>query len=161
MNGVPAKPVEMRYSASAASSASRSPANSTSASSSSPNTIASEYTVVQSLSTTPPETYSRLKAARRSAACASNSACSAVRPSRAAVSARIRADRYAHAVATTPLSALAFAGSSGGASGSSQSPNWKLPSHTPAGESSDFTRRTCETIESNWRSSTAVSPYAS
>ena len=45
-------------------------------------------------------------------------------------------------MATTPLSAFASHGWSGGASGSSQSPNWKPLSHRPLGESSDSTRRT-------------------
>ncbi len=78
-------------------------------------------------------TYSALKAARVRSASRLNSEASPSRPSRAATSARIRAERYRQAVATTPGSALARHGWSGGASGSSQSPNWKPSSHTPGG----------------------------
>ncbi len=71
------------------------------------------------------------------------------RPTSAAASARIDDDRARCAVATTSRSALAAPGFSGGASGSSQSPNWNTVSHRPSGERSRSTRRTCADIESS------------
>src|SRR4051794_23350338 len=63
-------------------------------------------------------------------------------------------------VATTDRSALAAAGSSGGESGSNQSPNWNPVSQTPSEDSSDSTCRTWEVMDSYWLSSTPASPYA-
>ena len=56
---------------------------------------------------------------------------------------------------------MAAHGWSGGASGSSQSPNWNPWSQTPSSDTFEATRRTCAHIESYCRSSTAGSPYAS
>ena len=84
------------------------------------------YTVVQSLSIRSSLMYRRWKAVRSPSAIARNVAASSSLPQRAADSATMQAVRYADAVATTPGSALAVQGLSGGASGSSQSPNWKL-----------------------------------
>jgi hypothetical protein len=70
-------------------------------------------------------------------------------------------ERNRCAPATRSLSVLASPGRSGGAAGSSQSPNWNPPSHSSRGPASSSSVSTQARMLSYWAASTARSPKRS
>ena len=158
MIGVPTNPVPMRYPDWRVSSASRAPSACCWSAGAMSNTIAIAYAVCASDIMRPPGvTYSARNAVRTSSAIAAYRRASSSLPRSAAARATASAERKRYADATMSPSVLAFAGRSGGASGSSQSPNWNMPSHRRRGPASSMSASAQAFMLGYWRSTVATS----